>query len=53
MGNPKIVSNSSPLINLSKTGQLALLKPLYGKILIPRAVYQELIDQGGGPILLN
>ncbi len=48
MGNLKIISNSSPLINLSKTGQLALLEPLYGKILIPRAVYQELIEEGRG-----
>lgn len=42
----KVVSNSSPLINLSKINKLDLLEKLYGKILIPNAVYEELILKG-------
>lgn len=41
MGNRIVVSNSSPIILLHKIGQLNLLKNLYGKIYIPRAVYTE------------
>ena len=37
-----IVSDTTPLISLMKVSQLDLLAQLYGKILIPRAVYEEL-----------
>ena len=42
----KVVSNSSPLINLSKIDRLDLLEKLYGHIMIPNAVFEELILKG-------
>jgi predicted nucleic acid-binding protein len=41
-----VVSNTSPISNLAAIGQLELLQQLYGNIIIPRAVYQELINSG-------
>ncbi len=41
-----IVSNASPLINLSRIGQLRLLPALYGEIYIPEAVWQEVVVAG-------
>ena len=43
-----IVSNTSPISNLAKIGQLDLLQKLYGTVLIPIAVYEELLDQRAG-----
>lgn len=40
------VSDSSPLIWLSKAGRLILLKELYGSILIPEEVYKETVVRG-------
>jgi len=40
-----IVSNTSPISNLAKVGQLDLIQQLYGVILIPNAVYEELLDE--------
>ena len=37
-----VVSDTTPLIALMKASQLELLQKLFGKILIPQAVYQEL-----------
>jgi predicted nucleic acid-binding protein len=37
-----VVVNTTPLIALSYLGRLDLLKTLYGKIVIPDAVYREL-----------
>ncbi len=45
----KIVSNSSPLINLSKIDRLDLLQKLYGQIIIPNGVFEELILKGEFP----
>ncbi|WP_029523323.1 DUF3368 domain-containing protein [Persephonella sp. KM09-Lau-8] len=42
----KIISNASPLIALSNIGQLELLKELFQKIIIPKAVYQEVVQEG-------
>jgi predicted nucleic acid-binding protein len=42
----KIVSNTSPIINLSKINRLDLLEKLYRKIIIPGAVFKELIVKG-------
>ena len=42
----KVISNSSPLIALSKISQLELLKKLFGKIIIPKAVYEEVVVKG-------
>lgn len=41
-----VVSNTSPLSNLAAIGKLELLQQLYGKVFIPTAVYQEIIDSG-------
>jgi predicted nucleic acid-binding protein len=41
-----VVSNASPLIALSKLGQLALLPRLYGQVLIPHTVYEEVVVTG-------
>lgn len=40
-----IISDSSPLIALVKKQELTLLKDLFNNILIPKAVYDELIDE--------
>ena len=37
------VSNSSPIIYLGKIRKLHLLKELYGEIIVPEAVWRELI----------
>jgi uncharacterized protein len=44
----KIVSNTSPISNLAKVGQLKLMYQLFGMILIPNAVYEELLDERAG-----
>ena len=44
----KVVSNSSPLINLAWIDQLHLLPEFYGEILIPEAVWDEIVIQGSG-----
>lgn len=40
------VSDSSPLIWLSKVGYLHLLKSLYGEVIIPLEVYREVVVRG-------
>jgi predicted nucleic acid-binding protein len=40
------VSNTSPLIWLSKIGKIALLKKLFDEIIIPEEVYQEAVERG-------
>ncbi len=39
-----VVSDTSPINNLAAINQLHLLHQLYGTVLIPEAVYQELTD---------
>mgnify|MGYP001066166716 CR=1 FL=1 len=41
-----IVSNTSPLIWLSKIGKIMLLKKLYGEVIIPEEVYREAVEKG-------
>ena len=41
-----VVSNSSPLIHLSKIGLLHILHEIFDDIIIPEAVYQECVVQG-------
>jgi predicted nucleic acid-binding protein len=38
-----VISNSSPLIALSRVDHLDVLKSLFGEVLIPDAVYQETV----------
>ncbi|MBC1196929.1 DUF3368 domain-containing protein [Microcystis aeruginosa BLCCF158] len=42
------VSNTSPISNLAKVGQLSLMQKIYGRIIIPSAVQEELLDQRAG-----
>ena len=44
----KVVCNASPLINLARIGQLALLPRLFGRLLLPQAVWQEVVEDGRG-----
>jgi len=44
----RIVSNASPLINLARIGKLDLLRELYGKLLLPEAVWHEVVIDGAG-----
>ena len=44
----RVVSNSSVLINLARIGKLDLLHELYGELVIPEAVWQEVVIKGAG-----
>lgn len=46
-----IVSNTSPISNLAQVGRLEILQQIYGKIIIPTAVYNELTAEGAGDIV--
>ena len=48
-----IVSNTSPLSNLATVGQINLLQKLYQTVLIPAAVYHELLDERAGEIVVK
>lgn len=41
-----IISNSTPIISLSKIGKISLLYDIFGKFFIPHAVYNEVAVQG-------
>ena len=43
-----IVADAGPLIHLSKIGHLHLLQELYGRIIVPAAVYEEVVVRGAG-----
>ena len=43
-----VVADSSCLIALARSGQLAVLRALFGHIAIPEAVYDEVVTQGAG-----
>ncbi len=40
----KVISNASPLISLSNIKQLEILEKLFQKIVIPEAVYKEVVE---------
>ena len=44
----KVVSNASPLINLAAIDELDLLRRLYGRITISKAVWTEIVRLGKG-----
>lgn len=46
-----VVSDTSPISNLAKVGQLILLQQIYGKVIIPTAVYRELTARGAGALV--
>jgi predicted nucleic acid-binding protein len=41
-----VVSNASPLIALIRLGHLDLLRQLYGTVVIPDAVWHEVVVEG-------
>nr|MBC7245066.1 DUF3368 domain-containing protein [Chloroflexota bacterium] len=41
-----VVSNASPLINLARIGQLDLIRNLYDELVIPEAVWHEIVVAG-------
>jgi hypothetical protein len=43
-----VVSDSSPLINLAAVGHFEVLKHLFSTVLIPPAVYREVVEAGEG-----
>jgi len=43
-----VVSNASPLITLAKIGQFDLLLKLFGRIVIPQEVYDEVVLHSAG-----
>lgn len=48
-----IVSNTSPISNLAKVGQINLLEQLYKIVLIPTAVHDELLDERAGETVVK
>jgi len=48
-----VISNTTPLIGLSLLGRFDLLKSLFNEIVIPSAVYKELVVQGAGRVGAN
>jgi predicted nucleic acid-binding protein len=46
--NLLVVADATPLIALAKIGQLAWLPDLFGEILVPDAVYTEIVIAGSG-----
>ena len=49
----KVVANTTPLIALADIGQLELLKHLYGEILIPQAVLDEIESEPAKSMVSN
>ena len=43
-----VVANSTPLIYLAAIQRFDLLRRLFGRIVIPQAVYQEVVTEGSG-----
>lgn len=48
-----VVSNTSPLSNLAKVEQFSLIPQLYGRVSIPCAVHEELLDPRAGDIVIT
>jgi len=46
--NMSIVSNASPIISLARIGKLDLLHQLYGELIVPEAVWDEVVVKGIG-----
>ena len=41
------VSNSTPLIALSRINKFGLLREYFGEVYIPKEVYEEVVTRGG------
>ena len=44
--NPVVLCNSGPLMALGKLNRLTLLADLFSEVMIPAAVYREVVTQG-------
>jgi uncharacterized protein len=49
----KVISNTTPLISLLKIGKLSLLHEIYGEIIVPNGVFDELEDGKSKPYYQN
>lgn len=47
-----IVSNSSPIIMLAKQGMLDIMRKCFGKVVIPKSVYDEVAQKEESPELI-
>ena len=45
---PEIISDSSTLIHLARIGRLPMLREMFGGIIIPPAVWREVVIEGKG-----
>jgi predicted nucleic acid-binding protein len=43
-----VLCDSSTLIHLAGIGRLGLLRELYGKLIVPKAVWREVVEEGKG-----
>jgi predicted nucleic acid-binding protein len=43
-----IISNASPLISLSSINRIQMLKSLWKEVIIPGAVFREVVEEGAG-----
>jgi len=43
-----VISNSTPLISLAQIGRFDLLHEIFGRIIIPKGVYDEVVTEGEG-----
>jgi hypothetical protein len=48
-----VVSNTTPLIGLSLLGRFEMLRTLFSEVVIPSAVYNELVVKGAGRVGAN
>lgn len=48
-----VVSNTSPIVNLAAIGKIELLRELYGTLIIPQAVFDEIVVDAGMVRALN
>lgn len=44
----QVVANASPVMNLATIGQLDLLNRVFGRVMIPKAVWREVVVDGIG-----
>lgn len=45
---PRAISDSSTLIHLALLGHVSLLREYYGQVLVPPAVWKEVVEEGQG-----
>jgi len=43
-----VIADATPLICLAAIGKFDLLRVLYGRIVVPFAVYDEVVNRGAG-----